>query len=85
MSNILQGHTSAKVPLKSEFSKVSGDALKPDIDIRENQSVSNGCKSEFNCGKNDKTQVGGLIEQIVSSVNANGKAKIKIEIEISTD
>ena len=38
-------------------------------------SKCNNCKSEF----------GNLIQEIVSSVNATGKAKIKIEIEISKE
>ena len=85
MSNIIQGHSIIKSDPSADVSKVSGEALKPDVCIKENQAAPPNVVSECNGCKNKKSEVGGLIEQIVSSVNANGKAKIKIEIEISTE
>ena len=85
MSKILQGQNTTKIAPTSTVSKVSGDAIKTEVSISESQSVSKKNMNECKGCLNKKSEVGGLIEQIVSSVNANGKAKIKIEIEISTD
>ena len=45
----------------------------------ENKCLKCSCKGNVN------QQFGGMIEQIIASVNATGKAKIKIEIEFAKD
>ena len=73
-------------PQPTEFSKVAGTSLDSKSTIKENEAKDSTNVSEKSvvC-KSEVSQFGGLIEQIISCVNATGKAKIKIEIEVSKD
>ena len=53
--------------------------------IKDSECKSDSGTPPINKCNNCKSEFGRLIEQIVSSVNSNGKAKICIEIEISKD
>ena len=75
--------TQTSLPMKSVCGTVVNQNPKnvtKNVDVKTEES-SEGCNA-CNCSKK---QFGGLIEHIVSSVNATGKAKIKIEIEISNE
>ena len=84
--------TQSSVPIQS----VTGDGIshnskKSHVNATNSTDVQSKPKKDYECSEQcpncvqSKAQFGGLIEQIVASVNATGKAKIKIEIEISKD
>ena len=91
ISNILESKPKASASAtNSKISEVAGTTL--DEKVTFSQVIDNPvdvksvksdiCAPKCSC---TKSQYGGLIEQIISQVNASGKAKIKIEIEVSKE
>ena len=85
MSRILQGNPIDSKISNSEICKVGGTSVDACNVTNVKEAMSDESANESCKGESKSNQIGGLIEQIISSVNANGKAKIKIEIEISKD
>ena len=86
MSKILESKPStANVPTSTVTSEIAGTALdekcSPKLEVKPTPTMGINNPS-CSC---TTSKYGGLIEQIICSINANGKAKIRIEIEVSKD
>ena len=79
--SVVSHNSTVTPPIQSENDVESANVDDPKVPILSETQQCCKCMTK----QNDKSQFGGLIEQIVASVNANGKTKIKIEIEISND
>ena len=64
-----------------DVTAVAGTATDPQIQ-KSNANKTPNLKEKCSC---ESQGYGGLIEQLISHVNATGKAKIKIEIEITKE
>ena len=85
MNDILQGNLVPAAPSSNDLDRVGGTTVNPKFEAKEEKVVSTKSVNESQNSCSSKSQFGGLIEEIVRSVNATGKAKIKIEIEISKE
>ena len=84
VSKILQSNPRSEVPkCETITSEVRGNAI-DFVSTPQSKITTDVPKEQEKC-KCQSSGYGGLVEQIISQVNATGKAKIKIEIEIPKD